>query len=344
MINEKGGNGMKSTINVEERVSRVAPDIYQIILPTPFPIGDINVYLIEGSSLTLVDTGAKTDEAWEVLVNAIKKCGYRMNDIDQVVLTHQHPDHCGLVERIREVSNARVLGHPLIAPFIKQDQEFFNYYLDFYKSFYRNNGVPSELIQTLVENSERNYGRYTEQSEVHTFLFHKQMVPNLNDWQVLYTPGHAQGHLSLLRKSDGIMIGGDLIFTHIATNPLIEPPYPSSGKRPMTLIQYQNSLQMCCKEKIRIVFSGHGKAVVNFKELAQFRLNRNWIKAERIRKLLNKERKTAFQLVKLLFPNRDNKELLSTLSDTLGHLDLLVMLHQVKAAPICGVTYYYLDT
>ena len=98
---------MKSLVKTDE----VAKGIYQIEIPTPFAVGPVNVYLLEGDYLTLVDTGALTEEAWEALNQGIKEIGYEVKDIKQVVLTHHHVDHCGMLERVREVSG---LAHLLI--------------------------------------------------------------------------------------------------------------------------------------------------------------------------------------------------------------------------------------
>ena len=42
---------------------------------------------------------------------------------------------------------------------------------------------------------------------------------------VIETPGHASTHISLYRESDGILIGGDALISHISSNPILEPPY-----------------------------------------------------------------------------------------------------------------------
>ena len=72
--------------------------IMKMVLPTPFSVGDVNVYLVKGDSLTLVDAGVKTEVAWETFKQQLKEVGYEPRDIEQVVLTHHHPDHVGLLE------------------------------------------------------------------------------------------------------------------------------------------------------------------------------------------------------------------------------------------------------
>jgi len=48
----------------------VASRIHALEIPTPFPVGPVNVYLIEGREPALIDTGPNTSEAWESLRQA----------------------------------------------------------------------------------------------------------------------------------------------------------------------------------------------------------------------------------------------------------------------------------
>ena len=47
--------------------------IIPIAIPTPFYVGDVNVYLIKEDPLTLIDVGPKTDDAADVLREKFKK-------------------------------------------------------------------------------------------------------------------------------------------------------------------------------------------------------------------------------------------------------------------------------
>lgn len=72
--------------------------ISQITIPTPFAVGDVHVYLIKGDTLSLVDAGVKTKRAWEAVQTQLKELGYFPSDIEQIILTHHHPDHIGLID------------------------------------------------------------------------------------------------------------------------------------------------------------------------------------------------------------------------------------------------------
>ncbi|MEJ7698826.1 MAG: MBL fold metallo-hydrolase [Pyrinomonadaceae bacterium] len=73
--------------------------IIPLSIPTPFYVGDVNVFLIREEPLTLIDVGPKTKEAAEALRDKITtKTAFSFSDIRRIVLTHAHEDHCGLAQ------------------------------------------------------------------------------------------------------------------------------------------------------------------------------------------------------------------------------------------------------
>ena len=85
--------------------------ILPLSIPTPFPVGPINIYLVREDPLTLIDTGPRTNEALEALRAQLRAAGLIISDIARVILTHTHEDHCGLARIIQEESGARVHVH-----------------------------------------------------------------------------------------------------------------------------------------------------------------------------------------------------------------------------------------
>src|SRR3954462_2760367 len=84
--------------------------IAKITLPTPFPVGDVNVYLIKGERLTLVNAGVKTAESWSSFIEQLAELQLRPQDIEQVVLSHHHPDHVWMLEYFTD--SLEVYGPP----------------------------------------------------------------------------------------------------------------------------------------------------------------------------------------------------------------------------------------
>lgn len=317
----------------------VARGIYHIEVPTPFAVGPVNIYLLEGERLTLVDVGPLTPEAWQAVTNGIEDIGYSLSDIQQIVLTHNHVDHTGLLERMRLASGARTFSHPLAVSYVEWNEEFSAFHRQFFDKLYRENGVPEESL-SIIEKYHKRMMTFAERSQIDEVLKHEQAMPGLSEWQVLYTPGHSQDHISLYRPEDGVMIAGDHLIKHISSNAFVEPPQGHSDQRPLTLVQYRTALEMCASKEIEIIFAGHGEPIANHRELISQRLQKNWERTDRLRQLLRDGEKTAYELATLLFPTKYKKELPLVLSETLGHIDLLMILHQLEVREKDGVLYY----
>ena len=69
--------------------------IHCIPLPTPFQIGDVNTWLLRGDPLTLVDAGPLMEETEARLEEGLAALGVAVEDLELLVLTHQHDDHVG---------------------------------------------------------------------------------------------------------------------------------------------------------------------------------------------------------------------------------------------------------
>ncbi len=86
--------------------------IIPLAIPTPFYVGNVNVYLIKEEPLTLIDVGPKTKEASDALRDKLRHNGVQIADIRRIVLTHAHVDHCGLAKQVRdEAKNAEIFVH-----------------------------------------------------------------------------------------------------------------------------------------------------------------------------------------------------------------------------------------
>ena len=75
--------------------------VLQLQLPVPW-LGSVNVWLLAGDPLTLVDTGPSNAKAEAALEEELAKHGYEVGDIELVLLTHHHLDQSGLAGAIRE--------------------------------------------------------------------------------------------------------------------------------------------------------------------------------------------------------------------------------------------------
>ncbi|MFD1039212.1 MBL fold metallo-hydrolase [Virgibacillus byunsanensis] len=311
--------------------------VSQITVPTPFAVGDTHVYLLEGDMLTLVDAGVKTKEAWEACKTQLKELGYFPSDIEQIILTHHHPDHIGLVDQFPRVES--IVAHKHVDLWLTRNEPFFQHYEQFFKDFFIASGVPERFNKILGD--LRTPLHFASEGRLTSVISEGDVLPGHEDWQVIETKGHAQSHLSFFRKSDGAFIGGDHLLHHISPNPLLEPPHDGEKERAKPLLQYRDNLQKCANLGIKTVYPGHGDVFTNVEEIIPVRLKKQEERANKVRLLLQEKAQTPFEICQQIFPKHYEKQLELTMSETIGQLDFLE--DQVAAGKTIkdGILYYH---
>ncbi|WP_347549717.1 MBL fold metallo-hydrolase [Pseudalkalibacillus hwajinpoensis] len=297
-----------------------ANEILSITVPTPFPVGPVNCYVIKGDAITLVDTGPRTSEAKEALQYQLQQHGLTFEQLDQVVLTHHHPDHIGLVGMLMK-EGKQVLGHWKNDRWLQLSDSFLKEYETFMTSIYREAGVSEEYFDHVRD--VRGYHSYADRAQCDFHLSEGDSIPGCTGWTVMETPGHAQSHISLLHEQSGTMIAGDHLIKNISSNPLLEPPYVKGTERPKPLLQQRNSYQKTLDAHLSFVYTGHGEPILNPDELIRERFLKQEDRSAKVASFLKEEPLTAFELCQKLFPGIYKKQTGLTLSETIGHLDYL---------------------
>ncbi len=293
--------------------------IHKIVIPTPFAVGDVNAFLVKGDALSLIDAGPKTPEAYEALKFGLGEAGYTFNDIEQVILTHHHPDHSGWIDAFE---NATVLGHAYNDLWLKRDEAFFAYHDQFYLDRLVKEGVPEEYrgwVKQMKKSAVLMGSRPLDK-----ILVEGDLLPGHPGWSVLETLGHAQSHHAFWHEGKKTLIGGDLIIANVSSNPLIEPPANPQEENPHPMLQYNDSLKRIHSLPVELIYAGHGGEVRNVHSLIENRLVQQKDRALKVLAMMDQGPRTIFELTKELFPVVYEKQLGLTLSETIGQTDYLV--------------------
>lgn len=156
--------------------------------------GFVNAYLIAGErDLTLVDAGPSRAAA--ALVAELKTNGFSFNDVGRIVVTHAHADHAGGLAPLLELRPVKVFAHPAEIPVLTGKVPV--------PSF---RGLTGFAFQTLAEQllPWRPVGGVLPAEP-------GSPIRGLPQWQVLHTPGHTAGSLSLYEPVRQILLCGDLL-------------------------------------------------------------------------------------------------------------------------------------
>jgi glyoxylase-like metal-dependent hydrolase (beta-lactamase superfamily II) len=313
--------------------------IHVLPIPTPFAVGRVNCYLIEDDPLTLVDTGPNSGTSLTELEAGLARRGRRIEDLERIVLTHQHIDHIGLAQIIADRSGAEVVALATLAPWLARYGTEMDADDAFAESLMRSNGVPRDIAIALraVTAQYRAWGsaaqvtRTVEEGDVLEFA--------ARSWRVHHRPGHSPSDTIFHDESSGELLGGDHLIKHISSNPLISRPLGGdvSGRRPQALVAYLASMRATRELELKVVLSGHGEPIDDHRTLIDDRIAGHERRVVKIAKILTDGPKSAFEIAQQMWGNVAVTQAYLTLSEVLGHIDLLLERGQVVEVQEDGV-------
>lgn len=302
-----------------------APDagVVTIPLPTGFAVGPMNSYLIEDDPLTLIDAGPNTGTALDALERGLQARGYRLEDLERIVLTHQHMDHTGLIQLVADRAGAEVLGFAPLAPLLREYEAFMDADREFSTELMVRHGVPDDVRRGL-----RRLSRV-----ISAFGGAVDITRGLADGDTLdfagrslrihHRPGHSPSDLIFHDADTGLLIAGDHLIKHISSNPLASLELDDSGRRRRALVDYLASMQATRDMDVAWVLAGHGEPFADHRALIDERFSGHRRRAEKLARLIEEQPRSAHELAVELWGRVATTQVFLTLSEVLGHTDVL---------------------
>jgi glyoxylase-like metal-dependent hydrolase (beta-lactamase superfamily II) len=323
----------------------MTPGIHCLPIPTPFAVGRVNCYLIDDEPLTLVDTGPNSGKALDELEQALRAHGRRIEDLERIVITHQHLDHMGLVGILARRSGAEVVALDLLAPVIEEFGAYAERDDELAEALMLRHGIPRDVV-TALRSVSRSFRAWGGSAPVDRRLADgDELTFAGRTLQALHRPGHSPSDTLFWDAERRVLVGGDHLIGHISSNPLISRPLggrsgePGDG-RPRALMTYLRSLTETRDMPIEVVLPGHGEPVTEHAKLIDERFALHERRAAKIGGLIADRPLTAYEIAQSLWGNVAVTQAYLTLSEVLGHVDLLLDRGAIKESEVGGVIRY----
>ena len=314
--------------------------IHRIPIPTPFAVGRVNVYLVEDEPLTLVDTGPNSATSFDELTHGLAALGHALEDIELVVVTHQHIDHLGLVSIIAQRSGADVAALDVAVPYVEHYSQEAQKDDEFARSVMLRHGIPQDVVSALsaVSQAFRAWGS----SAGVTRVLHdgEEMTFRDRTLHVHHRPGHSPTDTIFHDRERRTLLAADHLLGHISSNPLITRPIDGSTERPQALVTYLRSLEATREMDVDLVLPGHGDPITDHRALIDQRLIMHRRRAEKIHQLIAERPRTAYEVAQSLWGNIAVTQAYLTLSEVLGHVDVLKNEGRVREVERSGVSIF----
>lgn len=337
-----------STEEAEAQALALAADagIHRLAIPTPFMVGRVNAYLIEDDPLTLVDSGPNSAKALDELEQDLNARGHAVEDIELLVISHQHMDHFGLASILARRSGAEVAALAPLAPFLAAYGAQTDLDDSLAEILMLRHGIPPEIVTALraVSAGFRAWGSAVEV----TRPLAADSELNLRDrtLRVLHRPGHSPSDTIFHDAERGMLLAADHLIAHISSNPLLARPLDAgeeyldqarAGERPQALVTYMASLEQTRAMDLDLVLPGHGRPITDHAALIDERFRLHARRAEKIHRLISEKPRSAHEIAQELWGNVAVTQAYLTLSEVLGHVDLLLNDGRVVEVEDAGV-------
>jgi glyoxylase-like metal-dependent hydrolase (beta-lactamase superfamily II) len=299
-------------------------------IPTPFQVGRVNCYLIEDEPLTLIDPGPNSGKALVELERQMAALGHEPEDVGLLIITHQHIDHLGLADIVAKRSGAEVAAIDAVVPFVENFGDDAERDDEEAAALMQRHGISEEVVTALrqVTGSFRAWGSKTQV----TRPLHDGEMLELEGrtLEVQHRPGHSPSDTLFWDAERRILFAADHLIKHISSNPLISRPLDGSSERTQALVTYLESLKKTRELPAEVVLSGHGEPITDHAALIDLRFAMHQRRAEKLYGLITEQPRTGHELAQALWGDVAVTQAFLTLSEVIGHVDLLVNAGHVR--------------
>lgn len=178
-------------------VLQIVPGVTQVSL------GMVNVFLLVGENVTVIDTGMPGSAP--KILDALAEIGKRPRDIGQILITHLHADHTGSAKALKEAAAAdggaaKIYMHASDAEAFEQGQVM--------RKAQPAPGLLNTLIFKLL--SGRAGPSQVEPAAVDCTISDGEELPFAGGLKAFHVPGHTAGNMVFLwPQQGGVLFSGD---------------------------------------------------------------------------------------------------------------------------------------
>lgn len=317
--------------------------LVRLAVPTPFAVGDVNLYLVETSPLTLVDAGPASARALETVEAGLAARGHRVEDLERIVLTHHHLDHFGLAAQLVRRSGAEVHAFGGIADWLGDHGRRSAQEMRFIEKRLIRHGLPQE-VALGARAADAMVRGYAEPVVVtHPLADGDVLAFADREWHVHHRPGHSTSDTVFHDRAARVLVGGDHLLSHVSSNALISEPLDAAEEqadpslRLTPLRDYRASLALTREMDLDLVLGGHGEPVVDHRALIDARSAATEKRLDRIVEEVAAGATTAFEIGRTMWGRTAYVQVHLVMSEVIGHLELLEGDGRIAADEVDGV-------
>ena len=299
-------------------------DVIPIRLPLMY-LGSVNVWLLRGDPLTLIDTGPANEEALAALEAQLREHSVTVEEIELVLITHHHLDHSGLATAIKQRSGAQIAAHRGTARWGQRYYELAAAEQRFTLALMESHGVPEEVIADSFKFFERIYSESRPFDTDRVLSDGDTVRAGERTLRTVFRPGHSTTDTLFVDENLYDAFVGDHLLANITSGVELMPTELPGDERRRGLLDYLGNLRKTQAMQLGVCFTGHGPTIEDHKTLIDERIAFHGQRLDRIREHVAAGSRTAYEIARKLWSDEvAATQPVLVIWEVLGHLDVLV--------------------
>lgn len=242
-------------------ITQIAEDVYQLRLPLPFALNHIHVYLLRGKNgWTIIDTGINWKESRQLWQLAFEELGFSLGDIEQIIITHMHPDHFGMAGWLYQLAQEQGKTVPIKTSPRENKilEEVWRAKMALpFSAWLEENGMPGDMAIS-VHNSMGDTFAMTlpHPPAMEEITYGTVLQIGERTVKAIHAPGHSDGQIILYDEADKLLFSGDHVLMKITPNIGL---WTHSQGNPLG--EFMDSLRELHDLEVRLALPGHRRVI-----------------------------------------------------------------------------------
>jgi len=312
----------------------------------------VSLYLFTlKDKIVLIDAGYSLKYWQNAFYEALKDLQINLEDIDYCIITHEHPDHTGLVTELKRANpDVKICIHKIAHELAKLRKELSENTNLEEKIRERGQllisyGLKKEDVDLMMQRFGRG-GMGFEYIEPDLLLNNDDRIVD-GELQIVHSPGHSVGHICIYYPKKDILFSGDHILSKITPHlgTLVIPGAEEFNKKnnyENILKHYLRSLDRIDELNSRIILPGHEEIIYSPHERIKAIKNHHQNRLYEISKIIQNNPIPPLQIALHHFgDDLDQMNQILAISETLVHLDYLEFQDKVYKTLKDGILLYW---
>jgi len=306
---------------IETAQTNMLDGIHQIKMPMPLPLDTVHAYAVETKAgWILIDAGFPSEAAQDIMRRELDRICGGAERVRAVIISHYHPDHCGLAGWVQQVSGADIYIHEEDWPRVRRmtsgeapgPEDIGG---PMYEMMVAETGFSWDMMRGTLQRVVHPIDR------VSTVRGGERLELGDRTLELVWTPGHTEGHLCVLDVGQHVLFSGDHLLSRITPHIGI---LKGDGENP--LHAYERSLGLVERLNPALALPAHEAFIDHPAERAAAIRAHHGERRQAVLNALGGRPTEAAKVARRVFKDRTGPmQEFFALSETLAHLEALVL-------------------